>query len=294
MNAGQRLHGTNLQLPSQQQQRNEAFEDDYMITPRAANNSQQTNSASGPSVGAAPASNSTQGAQAQNHVPAGIEDGSPLEKRPTNQSQSRNSTERPVDPRSNSGNMAGASENTAKLNGTSGEDASSNLPADAEKEEKTKEGTSLFGKGKKLRMNFPKKFGRTSTDVKAPALDERSETSEKSEEKEDKIIQDNFFGVIQKMRYDYEERLQHDSSQSLVSDMTPSSPNETPILKPSIYTTVIIQEEQPDTGRVADLYRGTVGSLGKDADIIERVAPTWLGELLLRVGGILGKMIQSC
>jgi hypothetical protein len=31
------------------------------------------------------------------------------------------------------------------------------------------------------------------------------------------------------------------------------------------------------------MYRGTVGSLGKDANLVEKVAPPWLGELLLKV-----------
>ena len=63
--------------------------------------------------------------------------------------------------------------------------------------------------------------------------------------------------------------------------ITPSMPNETPVLKPPLSTTVIIQEDRPDSGGVADLYRGTVGSLHEDADLLERVVPTWLGDLLL-------------
>jgi WD repeat-containing protein 48 len=65
--------------------------------------------------------------------------------------------------------------------------------------------------------------------------------------------------------------------------ITPSLPNDTPVLKLPPDTTVLIQEDMSDHGGVVDLFGGTVGSLGRQADIIERVAPTWLGECLLRV-----------
>ena len=132
-------------------------------------------------------------------------------------------------------------------------------------------------------MNFPKKLGRTSQDVKPAVVDEKSEESDKSEEKEDKTIQDNFFGTIQKIRYHYEECIERGPSQHLAPGITPSSLNETPLLEPPPSTTVIIQEDRPDSGGFADLYRGTVSSAGNDADLIERTGPMWLGELLLKV-----------
>lgn len=151
-----------------------------------------------------------------------------------------------------------------------------------DKEEKTKEGSSLFGK--KFRMNFPKKLGRSSMDSKPAVVDEKSEeSSDKSSEKEDKIVEENLFGVIQKIRYEYDERLQTNPGQPLTSGINPSPSNETPALRLPRLTTVIIQEDRPDSGGVADVFRGTVGSLGQEADQIEKVAPMWLGELLLRV-----------
>jgi WD repeat-containing protein 48 len=54
-------------------------------------------------------------------------------------------------------------------------------------------------------------------------------------------------------------------------------------------TTVIIQEET--SGGSADLYRGTVATVGEDASLIEERAPMWLGDLLLRVSFSLSQKI---
>ena len=113
-------------------------------------------------------------------------------------------------------------------------------------------------------------------------IDEKAEESDKSSEKEEKHVEDNLLGTIQKIRYDYAEHLQNDPTQQLPAGVIPSLLSETPILRHPPSTIVLIQEERPDTGGVADLYRGTVGSVGQDADLIEKSAPMWLGELLLR------------
>lgn len=154
-------------------------------------------------------------------------------------------------------------------------------PGDADKEEKAKEGTSFLSK-KMFRMNFPKKLGRSSTETKAPVLDGKAEESEKLEGKEDKVREDNFLGLIQKIRLEYQEQLQQYPHRMIESGIRPSTPSEMPVLRPSPHTTIIIQEDHPDSGGVADLYRGTVGSSGLDADLIEKTAPMWLGDLLLR------------
>lgn len=140
---------------------------------------------------------------------------------------------------------------------------------------------SLFGK--KFRMNFPKKLGRSSTDTKPAVVDDKSETSDKSSEKEEKIFDNNFSGVIQKIQHEHEESLVSHPNERLSAGIVPSMPSETPLLRLPPLTTVIIQEDRPDSGGVEDLYRGTVASVGQDADIIEQKAPLWLGELLLRV-----------
>ena len=213
--------------------------------------------------------------------PATAEESTALEKRTSQQSQPRVSSDRASDYFSSIAQAKGPVDGHSKGPVTPGDtalEAAASSPVDADKEERS---SSLFGK--KFRMNFPKKLGRTSQDVKPAVVDEKSEESDKSEEKEDKTIQDNFFGTIQKIRYDYEECMQLGPSQHLAPGITPSSFNETPLLELPLSTTVIIQEERPDSGGVADLYRGTISSVGSDADLIERTGPMWLGDLLLKV-----------
>ena len=84
------------------------------------------------------------------------------------------------------------------------------------------------------------------------------------------------------MRYGYEDQV-HQGAQSLTTAINASLPSETPVLKPPLATTILIQEDNPDSGGVADLFEGTVGNLGQQANTIEKVAPMWLGEVLLRV-----------
>ena len=154
-------------------------------------------------------------------------------------------------------------------------------PSEPDKGDKPKESGSIFSK--KFRMNFPKKLGRSSVEVKPAPSDDKVEESDKSSEREEKVVEDNFLGVVQKIRYEYEDQLQSMPNEPLQSGLTPSLPNETPILRPPAHTTVLIQEDRPDSGGVADIYRGTVASVGNDVDLIEKAAPMWLGDLLLKV-----------
>jgi WD repeat-containing protein 48 len=144
---------------------------------------------------------------------------------------------------------------------------------------------------KKLAMNFPgtKKLGRTSTEVQKPVVapEEKSDTASfKSTDKEEKLVEDNFFGVIQKIRQDYEDHLEARPSEPLPQGIVPGLAMETPLLRemPS-HTTVIIQEDDPASGGLADQYRGEISQLGNptEVDVLEKIAPMWLGELLLKV-----------
>lgn len=147
-------------------------------------------------------------------------------------------------------------------------------------DEKTKS-PSLFGK--KFRLPL-KMLGRTSVEVPKPSIvEDRVEESDKSTEKEEISIEDNMFGVVQRIRLQYEEQLQQYPNNKLLSTIAPSLPSETPVIKPPSSTAILIQEDAPESGGLADLYRGTVGSVARDADKIEKVAPVWLGELLLKV-----------
>ncbi|KAF2667657.1 WD40 repeat-like protein [Microthyrium microscopicum] len=70
------------------------------------------------------------------------------------------------------------------------------------------------------------------------------------------------------------------------TSITPSLPNETPVLKLPPHMVILLQAEKRDSSGVGmgvtDLWEGTVGSTGADADVLERVAPGWLATLLLR------------
>lgn len=263
-------------------------EDDSVITPRPPTNG-MIRPAVTPGLTIGSATPNMNGATLNTTAdrPGTGDEGTALEKRASQHSQPRNSSDRKSDYFSSNALAKSPVEGQAKGPVTPGDTslegstlASAQSPVDGDKDEKTKEG-GLFGKS--FRMKFPKKLGRASTDVKPAVVDEKSEESDKSEEKEDKTVHDNFFGTIQKIRYDYEEKLQHEPSEHLSAGITPSLLSETPKLQLPPFTTVIIQDEQPDSGGVADLYRGTVSSVGYDADMIEKVAPMWLGDLLLKV-----------
>ncbi len=260
---------------------------DPAATPRATNGLHYPAMTPGLSIGVATPylPPSSQGSHA-NHLPSTSEEGADLEKRMSHQSPPRSSSERSGDYFSTRPAPNSASQTDGKVgevpDGAHVDGLQSPTDPPPDKEEKTKESSSLFGK--KFRMNFPKKLGRSSMDAKPAVVDEKSEvSSDKSSEKEDKVVGDNFFGVVQKIRYEYDEWLQKNPGQALSPGVNPSASNETPVLRPPRSTTVIIQEDRPDSGGVADVFRGTVGALGREADQIEKVAPMWLGELLLRV-----------
>lgn len=163
-----------------------------------------------------------------------------------------------------------------------GPETAPSSPVD-EKDERKK--GSLFGK--KFQMTFPTmKLSRITGDTKAvsaPVEDKSENTSDKSSEKEERTFDDNFRGVIQRVRHEYDEQLQTTPDQALIIGITPSLPEETPLLRQPPLTLVLVQEDNPEAGGVVDLYCGAIGTLGTDADLIEKIAPAWLGDLLIRV-----------
>lgn len=220
-----------------------------------------------------------------NHLPGVPEDGAPLDKNPSQ--ASRTSGEKSVDYFSST---AISSEPTVKPTATPSEQAAEEKPpkspSDADKETNGKDGNTLFGKKFRMGMSFgSKKLGRSaSVNTDKPVVvdekvEEGSETSESGEK--EKEVDDSFFGIVQKIRNDYDKAVLENPEQPVETGITPSLPNETPVLKPPPMTTVIIQEET--SGGSADLYRGTVGTVGEDANLIVDRAPMWLGDLLLRV-----------
>lgn len=139
------------------------------------------------------------------------------------------------------------------------------------------------GFGKKFRMSFSsKKLGRS---VASPAPDKSAAVEEKAIESEssstnEKEIDDSFYGVIQKIRNDYDRQAADNPTKLVETGVLPSLASDTPVLKIPAGTTIMIQEET--SGGSFTLYQGTVDKLGFDADIIEQKAPMWLGSLLLQ------------
>lgn len=178
-----------------------------------------------------------------------------------------------------------SSESNTKVASTPSEKPLDTLPSSPVDERDEKKKGILFGK--KFQMTFPTmKLGRISGDSKAVAApqEEKSEdASDKSSDKDERSFEHNLFGVVQRIRHDYEEQLQSHPDQALVSGVTPSLPEETPLLRPPPQTLVLVQEDNPEAGGVVDLYRGAIGNFGAEANLIERLAPAWLGDLLLRV-----------
>lgn len=211
-----------------------------------------------------------------NHLPGVPEDGAPLDQRSS--TTSRTSGDK-------SGDYFSSAPLEAPLKPAAEVHAEPPKSPDADKENGS-DSNKLFGKKFRMGMSFgSKKLGRSaSTATEKPVVvDEKveneSEPSENGGEKE-KEVDDSFFGIVQKIRHDYDKALLDNPTQRVETGITPSLPNETPVLKPPQMTTVIIQEET--SGGSADLYRGTVGTVGEDATLIEERAPMWLGDLLLR------------
>lgn len=154
--------------------------------------------------------------------------------------------------------------------------------ADKEKAEKAEKDKETFMS--KWRSFGNKKLGRSaSTDMSAKAQvdDKPSELAVTEEILEPDLTEGTMAFVLKNLRASYEVQLRQGGVEAIETAIIPSLPNETPVLKPPHNTTIIIQEDKPEAGGLADLYRGTVGCVGEDADQLEKVAPAWLGELLL-------------
>ncbi|KAI1433071.1 WD repeat-containing protein [Xylaria sp. CBS 124048] len=140
-----------------------------------------------------------------------------------------------------------------------------------------------FSKKFRMGMSFgSKKTGRSaSSSIEKPVIvpEKPEENKSESSSNHEKEVDDNFRGAVQKIRNDYDKQLLDSPNQYVETRIAPSPPNETPVLKLPSSTKVIIQEET--SGGSANVYRGTVMTVGDDADIIEEKAPMWLGELLL-------------
>ncbi|KAI0518563.1 WD repeat-containing protein [Xylaria bambusicola] len=152
-----------------------------------------------------------------------------------------------------------------------------------DKDKETKSPSTPFGKKFKIGMSFvSKKTSRSaSSNTEKPVMVEEKQEENKSESSSnhEKEIEDSFRGTIQKIRSDYDKQVLENPDQFVETKIAPSLPNETPVLLLPRGTKVFIHEET--SGGSADVYRGTVMTVGADADIIEAKAPMWLAEVLL-------------
>ncbi|KAI1139771.1 WD40 repeat-like protein [Hypoxylon sp. FL0543] len=173
----------------------------------------------------------------------------------------------------------------AAVDQTPAKDEVPKSPVDTKDRDKdtAKSPSTPFGKKFRMGMSFgTKKLGRSaSTTIEKPTTAEEKPEENKSESSSnhEKEIDDSFRGVIQKIHNDYEKQLLEAPDKFVETKITPALPIDAPVLKLPPGTKVIIQEET--SGGSANLYRGTVMSVGVDADIIEEKAPMWLGEVLL-------------
>ncbi|KAK4999833.1 hypothetical protein LTR66_001217 [Elasticomyces elasticus] len=245
---------------------------------------------------------------AANHMPTMSEEGAPLEKRISNPSQARTSTDRNLDYFStasspNPGVISPSGFGRPAITPGGSQNGDPTPPGEPETGGKEKEG--LFAKKFKMNMSFSmKKLTKASTNdnPKPAAVEEKDETdsdTRSAKTENSRTVEDNFLGAVQKIRYGYEDQItahqqrpsqDGEGSDATIGDgrldiacgITPSLANETPVLKPPLNTTILIQEDRPEAGGVADLFEGLVGNLGEMAERVEKVAPMWLGECLLR------------
>ncbi|KAI9886107.1 MAG: hypothetical protein M1823_002067 [Watsoniomyces obsoletus] len=266
------------------------------MTPRAVNGS-YIPPTPGMAIGAATPAPQPRLAAPTDHQPLPSTDRSSPENKPSQYDLSRTSSERTGDYFSSVPEPPLARE-LAKINlsattsrSQDNQSVSSSSEPDKEKETQGKEAAgSRFGM--KFRMPFAsKKLSRTTTaDSSKPTMTVANEQAEVSEDSAstdggggEAVIEDNFFGVVQTIREAYIAWSKDPTGHSsMPAHITPSLPTETPVLKLPPATGIIIQEDRPDSGGIVDLYRGTVASMGEEADLIEKVAPVWLGDLLLR------------
>jgi WD repeat-containing protein 48 len=168
-------------------------------------------------------------------------------------------------------------------------------------QEVIKEG--LFGKKFLKSMSFSgmKKLGRSQTSENKAVPGEKDENDAHNKESSvDDGLSNNketLQGLVNRIHHAYEESLRHQVQAQqarengmpiaaapieLVTMITPPPPDETPLLLPPPNTTILIQEDRPEAGGVADLFEGRVSNLGEQCDLVERAAPLWLGDLLLK------------
>jgi len=157
--------------------------------------------------------------------------------------------------------------------------------------EKAKDTSGLFGKKFRMSMGFTgKRLEKKAPEPTKPVVEEKPKEesdaeSRSSNAKEEPEFANSFLGTIQQIRHEYEQTTEQNAV-FIESLVTPCLSNETPVLKPPMTTTVLIQEESHNSAGMTDLFEGRLSDLAQHVDLLEKVAPLWLGDLLLRVSQI--------
>jgi WD repeat-containing protein 48 len=186
-------------------------------------------------------------------------------------------------------------------NGRASQEGNPLIPTPSASEDLASPSPEKSGIKKFMRMNFiPKSLKKTDkTEPKTPGPEDMQSDSDSRNSRADERLQDdNFLGAVLRLRHAYEEwqhaqpgekdmilsvsKAEVSPPTPVPSAITPSLPNDTPVLKPPPQTVILIQEDSVDSGGVADLWEGTVATVGHEADLVERVAPAWLADVLLR------------
>ncbi|KAI9660269.1 MAG: hypothetical protein M1831_003577 [Alyxoria varia] len=162
--------------------------------------------------------------------------------------------------------------------------------ADSEKSQNSDKNKSL---SKRLRSTFaPKRLGKvtSSSETQKVTGSEKGESTEEnsSEGSSDPsaIVKDttdhSLLSVVQRIRRQYSQHFDSARTGAIKTLIAPSLPSETPVLKVPSLTSIIIQEEQPDSGGVIDVFECTANEIRNNVDLLESIAPSWLGNVLLK------------
>ncbi|KAI5807257.1 hypothetical protein DFH27DRAFT_590196 [Peziza echinospora] len=137
----------------------------------------------------------------------------------------------------------------------------------------------LFGKLRSFGSKKHRTDSVAANAAKIAAVADEAKPPSDTELVTEPVFDDTLGGMIKKMRLEYASS----TCDQIPTKITPSGVIETPHITLPRNTAIIIQEDKPDSGGVADLYRGTVGGLGHEADValLEAKAPAWLGDVLL-------------
>jgi WD repeat-containing protein 48 len=171
-------------------------------------------------------------------------------------------------------------------------------PSEGETGSPNLEKSGLFGKIRGMKI-MPKGLKKSATAATTPLPTTEEAPQEELPPVDEKSDKDLFLHALQQVRATYEKQAADEHFALTTSEgettlpantvqtmISPSLVNETPHLKLPPHMVILLQEETRSASGIGmglkDLWEGTVSSTARDADQLERVAPSWLATLLLR------------